>query len=143
MQIAQILKGKTGGVYAIAETADLSQAARELDQKRIGCVVVLDGDGALVGVLSERDIVRVIARRGPGALTDQAGAVMTRAVITASPDASVDDGLALMTDRRIRHLPVMRDGRLLGLVSIGDLVKHKIEQVEVEAAAMRAYIATG
>lgn len=143
MLIAHILKGKGGGIHAVAETASLHEAARELDERRIGCVVVVDGEGGLAGVLSERDIIRVVARRGAAALDDRVAAAMTRAVITADPNETVDDGLARMTDRRIRHLPVVRDGRLLGLVSIGDLVKHKIEAVEVEAAAMRAYIATG
>jgi CBS domain-containing protein len=143
MLISHVLKGKSAGIHAIAETASLYEAARELDERRIGCVVVVDADGGLAGVLSERDIVRVVARRGGSALEDLVSAAMTRAVITADPNETVEDGLSRMTDRRIRHLPVVRDGRLIGLVSIGDLVKHKIEEVEVEAAAMRAYIATG
>jgi CBS domain-containing protein len=143
MMVAQILLAKGSSVFAVAGEATLEEAARELTEKRVGCVIVLDADGAIQGVLSERDIVRAVARHGPGALGQSVAAVMTRAVVTVPPEQTVDECLARMTDRRLRHLPVVRDGELIGLVSIGDLVKRKIEEVEVEAASLRAYIASG
>ncbi|MBL8557680.1 MAG: CBS domain-containing protein [Hyphomonadaceae bacterium] len=143
MLVAQILQGKGGAVHAVAQTATLQEAARELNEKRVGCVVVLDAEGDIIGILSERDIVREVAKHGPKCLDDTVASAMSRGVVTAHLDETVDDCLARMTDRRIRHLPVVGDNRMIGLVSIGDLVKFKIEAVEVEAAAMRAYIATG
>lgn len=143
MLVAQILQGKGGVVHAVAHEASLQEAARELTTRKVGCVVVLDADNEIVGILSERDIVREVAKHGPKCLDDTVGSAMTRSVVTAHIDETIDDCLARMTDRRIRHLPVVRDGRMIGLVSIGDLVKWKIETVEVEAAAMRAYITTG
>ena len=143
MLIAQILNEKGAIVHAVSDSATLTEAARELDARGVGCVVVLDAAGGVAGILSERDIVRQVARHGAGALASCVTSAMTKRVITAATSDSVDDGLARMTDRRIRHLPVTHDGRLVGLVSIGDLVKRKIEEVQVEAEAMRAYIATG
>ena len=143
MLVAQILQGKGGEVHAVAQGATLQEAARELTARRVGCVVVLDAEGDIIGILSERDIVREVSRHGPKCLDDTVGSAMSRAVVTAHTEETIDDCLARMTDRRIRHLPVVRDGKMIGLVSIGDLVKFKIEAVEVEAAAMRAYIATG
>jgi CBS domain-containing protein len=143
MLIAQILSEKGAVVHATAGAATLAEAARELTDKRVGCVVVLDAEGEMIGILSERDIVRQLAERGAACLNDTVASAMSRSVITLQVDETVEAGLSRMTDRRIRHLPVVRDGKLIGLVSIGDLVKRKIEEVEVEAAAMRAYIASG
>lgn len=143
MMIAQILGAKGSVVHAVSAEASLTDAARELTDKKVGCVIVLDADGEILGILSERDIVREVARRGASALEDTVASAMSRAVVTISPDETIEDGLARMTDRRLRHLPVVRAGALIGLVSIGDLVKRKIEEVEVEAASLRAYIATG
>jgi CBS domain-containing protein len=143
MLIAQILVAKGAVVHAIAGEATLEEAARELTAKKVGCVIVVDADGDILGVLSERDIVREVARRGAECLQSRVAAAMSSSVITAAPEETVDDGLARMTDSRVRHLPVTRDGKLVGLVSIGDLVKRKIEEVEVEAASLRAYIASG
>lgn len=142
MLLVHVLREKSGAVHAISEDATLEAAAQELARQRVGALVILNEAGAPAGVLSERDIVREIGRRGAGCLTDRVGSAMSRGVITAVPTETVDDGLARMTDRRIRHLPVVDpDGRLIGIVSIGDLVKHKIAAVEAEAAAMHAYIA--
>ena len=143
MLIGNVLRDKGAEVFTIPESLTLEDAAKELTQRRVGCVVVVDLGGEVAGILSERDIVREVARHGPDRLRDPVSAAMTRSVIWAAPDETVDQGLALMTDRRIRHLPVMVDGRLVGLVSIGDLVKRRIEAVEVEAASLRAYIASG
>lgn len=141
MLIAHVIREKGAAVYTLSAEATLEQAARELNTKRVGALVVLDTDGRLMGVLSERDIVREIARRGAACLMDTVGAAMSRDVITARPAESVDDGLGRMTDRRVRHLPVLAEGELVGLVSIGDLVKHRIAAAEAESAAMQAYIA--
>lgn len=142
MLIAHVLRDKGAAVHTIGAQASLEQAAHELNQKKVGALVVVADGGAIAGVVSERDIVREVARRGAGCLNDTVGAVMTRDVVTARPNETVDEGLARMTDRRIRHLPVLEEGRLAGIVSIGDLVKHRIAAVEAEAAAMQAYIAT-
>lgn len=143
MLIAHILKDKGAQVLSIGAEASLLEAARMLHQRRVGAVVVLEEEGRLAGVLSERDIVRVAALEGADALNGPVSGAMTRSVITASPDETVDEGLSRMTDRRIRHLPVVERGRLIGVVSIGDLVKRKIEAAQAEAAAMHAYIAAG
>lgn len=141
MLIAHVLRDKGATVHTLGADATLEQAAKELHSRKVGALVVLDGAGAILGVLSERDLVREIARRGAAALDDSVAAVMTRDVHTATMDETVDDGLSRMTDRRVRHLPVVVAGQLLGIVSIGDLVKHRIMAVEAEAAAMQAYIA--
>jgi CBS domain-containing protein len=144
MLIVHILKDKGNAVYSIADNATLQDAAELLDDKRVGAVVVLDERGGVEGVLSERDIVRQIARCGPDCLRFSVGSVMSRGVITADPSETIDDGLARMTERRVRHLPVVaKDGRLIGVVSIGDLVKRKIDEALAEADGLKAYIATG
>ena len=105
--------------------------------------VAVRPDGDLCGVLSERDIVRRIAQHGSDALALSVDEAMTREVVTATPDTSLDDALSQMTDPRIRHLPVVDQGKLVGIVSIGDLVKRKISATELEAEAMKQYIAAG
>jgi CBS domain-containing protein len=141
--IAHVLRDKGAAIYSLSADATLQDAARELHDKRVGALVVLDADGAVVGVLSERDIVREVAARGALGLGERVGAIMSRNVVTAAPEESVDEGLARMTDRRIRHLPVVSGGRLIGVVSIGDLVKMRIAEVEQAVEAMHAYIAAG
>ena len=144
MLIAHVLRDKGVEIYAIPTEATLEEAARELHTRKVGSLVILDAEAAPVGVLSERDIIREIARRGASCLGDSVGATMTRGVITASPLETIDDCLGRMTDRRVRHLPVIdEEGRLIGVVSIGDLVKMRILDAESRAAAMEAYIATG
>jgi CBS domain-containing protein len=141
MLIAHVLRDKGGAVHTLQAEATLAQAAHELDTRRVGALVVLDGEGAILGVFSERDLVREIARNGAAALDQEVGHAMTRSVITAHEDESIDACLARMTDRRVRHLPVIVETRIIGIVSIGDLVKHRIAAVEAESAAMQAYIA--
>ncbi len=143
MLIETILKDKGGAVQTIPDTASLAEAANLLDQKRIGAVVAVDKNEALIGVLSERDIVRRFARHGRDTVTMTVADAMTRGVITAAPSEDVDTCLGRMTDRRIRHLPVVQDGQLKGIISIGDLVKYKIDAVLAEAEAMTAYIKSG
>ncbi len=141
MLIAHVLREKGAAVHTLLAEASLEEAARELTQRKVGALVVLDSRGGVIGVLSERDVVREVARRGPAALADPVGSAMSREVVTARPTETVDEGLGRMTDRRIRHLPVLAEGELVGIVSIGDLVKHRIAAAEAEAAAMQAYIA--
>ena len=140
MIIEQILNDKGREVITLRADHTLREAARLLDERRIGAVVTLDADGEIVGVLSERDIVRQFAQLGEGALEMPVGQAMTRAVITISAEAPIDQALQLRTDRRIRHLPVVRNNRLTGFVSIGDLVKWKIAETEAEAQAMKSYL---
>ncbi len=141
MLIAHVLREKGAAVHTLTADVTLELAARELDARKVGALVVLDKAGAILGVLSERDLVREVSRRGAGALEDSVSAVMTRDVHTAGLQETVDEGLGRMTDRRVRHLPVVEGGRLVGIVSIGDLVKHRIAAAEAESAAMQAYIA--
>lgn len=140
MLIAHVLRDKGSAVFTLTSDVTLESAARELHTRKVGALVVLDDSGAVIGVLSERDVVREVARRGEKALEDRVSAAMSRSVITAHGQETLDEGLARMTDRRVRHLPVVEDGRLVGIISIGDLVKHKIAAAEAEAAAMQAYI---
>lgn len=141
MLIAHVLRDKGPVVYTLPSDATLEQAAQELHLRKVGALVVIDADGLIVGVFSERDLVREVARNGANALSSTVGAAMTRQVVTACMDETLDDCLGRMTDRRVRHLPVVEEGRLIGIVSIGDLVKHRIAAAEAEAAAMQAYIA--
>ncbi|MGD9968798.1 MAG: CBS domain-containing protein [Hyphomonadaceae bacterium] len=141
MLIAHVIRDKGAVVHTLAASATLEDAARELDEKRVGALVVIDAEGAIVGVFSERDLVREIARNGARALSGPVGSAMSREVITAHAGETIDDCLARMTDRRVRHLPVLEEVRLIGIVSIGDLVKHRIAVAEAESAAMQAYIA--
>ena len=141
MLIAHVIRDKGAVVHTLPASATLEQAAQELEKRRVGALVVLDGQNAIVGVFSERDLVREVARRGPAALKEQVGTAMSREVITARSEETVDDCLGRMTDRRVRHLPVVEEMRLIGIVSIGDLVKHRIAVAEAESAAMQAYIA--
>lgn len=143
MTLEQILKQKGAEVITIEATETLRAAAILLDDRKIGSVVATLASGELVGVLSERDITRQFARHGAEALAMTVADAMTRDVITAAPTDSLDQGLSRMNDRRIRHLPVYKDGKMLGLVSIGDLVKWKIHETEAESEAMKSYIATG
>ncbi len=139
--IAHVLRDKGAVVHTLSADATLEQAAKELNLRKVGALVVIADNGELLGVLSERDVVREVAQRGASALADRVSSAMSRTVITAASQEPLDEGLSRMTDRRIRHLPVIENGRLVGIVSIGDLVKHRIAAVEAEAASLQAYIA--
>jgi CBS domain-containing protein len=139
MTIAAILGGKGHDVVSIAGDRTVSEAAALLAERRIGAVPVIE-DGQVVGIFSERDVIYCLDRDGAAALERKVSQVMTAPAITVSPDESVLGALALMTRRRIRHLPVLEAGKCVGFVSIGDLVKYRIERIESEAEAMRAYI---
>jgi CBS domain-containing protein len=137
--IAAVLKTKGSEVATIGQGATLQQAAAELAERRIGALVVLDGH-RLAGIVSERDLVQCLARHSADVVGQSVGSAMTSEVVTATPDTPVLAALAVMTSRRIRHLPVTAGESLVGIVSIGDLVKYRMERIEAEAEAMRAYI---
>ena len=141
MLISQVIKEKGDLVFTVSPGESLAEAAALLHQRQVGSAVVTGPDGAVVGMVSERDLVRMVALEGAAALQRPVSDAMTREVIFAGPDETVDALLARMTDRRVRHLPVVGEGRLLGLVSIGDLVKRKIAATEAEAEELKAYIA--
>jgi CBS domain-containing protein len=142
MQVKHILREKGRDVVTIAGDATLSEAACLLARKRIGAVVVRGTDGSPAGILSERDVVRAVAEASVSALAQSVSAHMTRAIETCSESDSVEDLMELMTRRRFRHVPVVENDRLAGIVSIGDIVKTRIEETEREASALRQYIAT-
>ena len=142
MIIAGILRQKNAPVICVEADYSVRQAISILHEARIGAVLVLEGD-RLVGLFSERDLVRLIVQAGEEALEAAVGDVMTTELVTLTPDHSCADAMALMTNRRIRHLPVLEAGRLVGIVSIGDLVKHRIEEIESEAEQLKAYITAG
>ena len=140
MKLQSILQDKGGAVVTIGDNETLLEAARILDSNKIGAAVATDSKGKVTGVLSERDIVRRVAQYGADALNIPVSEAMTRDVVTAPQDMSVEEGLERMTDRRIRHLPIVNQGELIGIVSIGDLVKRKISVAETEAEALKQYI---
>lgn len=142
MLVAEILKAKGETVHTLEPTAPLATVCAELERRRIGAVIICEND-RVAGVLSERDVVRAVAADGAAALDRPAADYMTRDVIFAEPTETVAALLARMTDRRIRHLPVLAGGRLAGVVSIGDLVKHQIAETAQEAESLRTYIAAG
>lgn len=142
MLVSQILKDKGGSVFSIAPDLTLAQVCHELEQKRVGALIVCDGDH-VVGVVSERDVVRAVARDGAACLTRPVSDYMTRDVVFAEPAETVAILMSRMTDRRIRHLPVMVEARLAGVISIGDVVKCQIAEAQQEADSLRSYIAAG
>ena len=139
MTIAAVLRGKGSEVETIAADALLSEVVQRLGARRIGALPVIE-DGRVLGIISERDLVYCLRDHGAEVLGWPVSRVMTSPALTASKDTDVLSALALMTQRRIRHLPVVEDHRLCGIVSIGDLVKYRMERIEAEADAMRAYI---
>ena len=141
MTIATILKRKGQDVVQVQSSDTVLAVVQRLAERRIGCVPVVD-DGTVVGIFSERDLVYRVAQEGAAVLERPVGEIMTAPAITTDDRTPVIHCLSLMTKRRIRHLPVVVDGTLVGLVSIGDLVKFRIDSIESEAAALRDYIQT-
>ena len=142
MNVKEILAAKGGDIVSIEPTADLAAAARLLSTHRIGAVVIRGAGGRLAGILSERDIVRAVAEQGADALTISVGQVMTRKVTTCGENDSIADIMERMTAGKFRHVPVLRDGDLIGVVSIGDVVKQRVGEIERDADALRDYIRT-
>ena len=139
MTIARLIEGRSTEVVGCETGTTVREAVALFANRRIGAVPVLE-NGKIVGIFSERDVVRQLAEHGPQMLDGSVGAVMTAPAITVEPGTGVMDALGLMTRRRFRHLPVVEGGRMVGFVSIGDLVKYRIDRIESEAEAMRAYI---
>ena len=142
MTVASILAHKGREVLTAPASTSLASVADILATKRIGAIIITGQKGEVAGILSERDIVREIAKHGADALDQPAQVCMTRKVISCTESDTVDRVMELMTSGRFRHLPVLEDERLVGIVSIGDVVKRKIEQAERDAGELREYIAT-
>lgn len=140
MHVEAILQNKGAAVHTLPETASLNDAVNLLNTHNIGAVVITDTASAVIGILSERDIVRALGKDPSGALANPIGTTMTRGVVTCERLTPIAEVMERMTRRRIRHMPVVEAGGLVGIISIGDVVKHKIEEVEHEAEAMREYI---
>lgn len=139
MTIASVLRDKGAAVETVTADTSVHDVVRRLGEKRIGALPVVE-DGCITGIVSERDVIYRLRDHGPEMLDWPVSKIMSSPAITASPHTDVLAALALMTQRRIRHLPVVDDGEIRGIVSIGDLVKHRMERIEAEAEAMRAYI---
>jgi CBS domain-containing protein len=142
MNVKSILVTKGGDVVTIDPSASLAAAAKLLAERRIGALLVLGPDRRVAGIVSERDIVRALAERGASALDEQVGQVMTRKVVTCTETDTVAEIMERMTAGKFRHVPVIEQGRLIGIVSIGDVVKHRLHEIENESAALRDYIRT-
>ena len=143
MIVRQILKSKGATVTAVPAAEPVANVATLLTEARIGAVLVHDACCRPVGILSERDIVAGLARQGARILDATAESLMTVDLITCSPDDHIDELMRVMTDRRVRHLPVLENGRLAGIISIGDVVKARIAELEPEGQALQRYIAAG
>ncbi|MFC4347598.1 CBS domain-containing protein [Kordiimonas lipolytica] len=142
MNVGQILSQKGNDIIALERGCTVMEVAKLLGERRIGAIPITDGD-KICGIMSERDVVRGIAIRGGGVLADDVSTLMTKAVVTCSKDDTIYELMKMMTERRIRHVPVVDDGKLVGMMSIGDVVKHRMEQAAAENEALKDYIAQG
>ena len=141
MLVAQILQSKSSqGVVTITSSTTVSEAAQTLADRKFGSLVVSDDGKKAVGILSERDIVRIIAKSGPSVLSDAVAPHMTTAVVTCSKNATADQILATMTERRFRHMPVVENGELIGLITLGDVVKSRLTELAMEKDALEGMI---
>lgn len=141
MHVAAILKHKGHEVATIDPTAKIAKVVEVLANRRIGAVLVLDAASQLLGIVSERDIVHSLAANGARTLEMTAGQLMTRALRTATPHTTVHEAMTMMTAGRFRHIPVMDNGKLAGIVSIGDVVKARIMEQDYEVDSLKAYVA--
>jgi CBS domain-containing protein len=140
MNVAAILRQKGRAVTTASPTTTLLEVANKLSAKRIGAIVIIGARGKVDGIISERDIIRCLSTHGPDCLTRPVSESMTRYVISCEEDDTLDQLMERMTERRFRHLPVITNGALVGIISIGDVVKHHMAEVTMEATAMREYI---
>lgn len=143
MNIGQILKSKARGVETGRADDSIEHIASRLAERNIGVIIITSENGSVTGVISERDIIRLIAKNGAKALALKASDGMTREVVTCTRANTLDEIMEMMAAGRFRHLPVVEDGALVGIVSTSDIVKHHIAEVELEVTAMRGYLATG
>jgi len=141
MTVAAILGDKGKNVISAGPDASLGKIAGILAENRIGAIIILEKDGSVCGIASERDVVRQIAQQGKDALDNPISSCMTRKVISCQPDNTIDEVMGIMTKNKFRHIPVMEGNSLVGIISIGDVVKRKIEQAERDAEEMKRYIA--
>lgn len=142
MIVKTILSAKGSDVISIEPTATLETAVRTLADRRIGALLVLGTDRRVIGILSERDIVRVLAEQGAGALSQPLSQVMTRKVVTCNSSETIGVIMERMTAGKFRHVPVVEQDQVIGVVSIGDVVKYRLQEMEHESAALRDYIQT-
>jgi CBS domain-containing protein len=142
MSVAAILRGKPNRLIGLEENRSLAEASQLLSRERIGALIVRNAAGDMIGILSERDIVRAIAKDGAAVIDRPVSSIMTKDVVCVTPEDDIAEVMSLMTERRFRHLPVKRGGSLVGMVSIGDVVKKRVEEAEVEAQQLREYIAS-
>ncbi len=143
MIVSQILKEKGHDVFTVPKEISVKEVSELLAEKRIGAVVVTNQDNTVEGIISERDVVRGLAQHGNGILDKKVDDLMTKNVITHGLDDHIDDLMQEMSKSRIRHLPILDDGKLVGVISIGDVVKNRVEELEAEGNMLREYIATG
>jgi CBS domain-containing protein len=141
MRIGDVLTQKPTGVLTVEPETPVPSLLTALAARGVGAAVVVDADGAVVGMVSERDVVRHLHHRGAALLADAVSSIMSGHVTTCGPDDEVDALAATMTERRIRHIPVVEDGRLTGIVSIGDVVKNRLDELEAHRSQLEAYIA--
>ncbi|GGF85111.1 inosine-5-monophosphate dehydrogenase [Azorhizobium oxalatiphilum] len=142
MTVSAILQTKGTSIITISPEIGLGEAVETLAKHRIGAIVVTDAGDQVVGILSERDVVRLLAEKGPDVLAEPVSSVMTRTVVTCTASETIPGVMERMTRGRFRHVPVVEGGRLLGIISIGDVVKFRVEEMERESAALRDYIMT-
>lgn len=141
MTIARLISGKTPTIVTCSPATPVRDAVNLLAERRIGALPVLE-NGEVVGIFSERDVIYQLREQGPALLKRTVGEVMTSPAVTVTPETGVLEALGLITRRRMRHLPVLKDGKMVGFVSIGDLVKYRIDNISSEAEALRTYIQT-
>jgi CBS domain-containing protein len=142
MSVAAVLRGKPDRLIGLDETRSLADAAQLLTRERIGALIIRNTAGDMIGILSERDIVRAIAKDGATVIERPVSSIMTRDVICVTPEDEISEVMSLMTAKRFRHLPVKRGEKLIGMISIGDVVKQRVEEAEGEAQQLRQYIAS-
>jgi CBS domain-containing protein len=143
MNVNAILKLKGRAVSTARPDASLLDIVQKLGAKKIGAIVVVGDNGNVAGIISERDVIRAVAEHGTAALSLNVSEFMTRSVVSCHETSAIDELMEMMTKGRFRHLPVIEEGALVGIVSIGDVVKHHLAEVEMEVSAMRNYLATG
>ncbi|MBV8769282.1 MAG: CBS domain-containing protein [Hyphomicrobiales bacterium] len=142
MHVSSILSDKGREVITMGPRSTVKEAIALMGQRRIGAVVIIGVENSVLGIFSERDVVRLLAQKGPEALGDDVARHMTSPVFTCTPQTLIDEIMHLMTSKKFRHVPVLENGALSGLVSIGDVVKSRLAEIETEHKAMRDYIAS-
>jgi CBS domain-containing protein len=140
MKVRQMLSAKGGKVVTVRSDTTVETAIRMLKLEGIGALIVSDNGGKILGILSERDVVRALVDHGGGLMSMPVSKLMTRAVKTCTPDANIQEVMSEMTRSRIRHLPVVESGKLCGIISIGDVVKNRLDELETETTMLRDYI---